>query len=402
MEKPQRLGTDERAQGLLERKLRQRMGRRQFIRQAGGSLLGAGVGGGLLAACGGGQKAAPSAAASSGKFAGQELRVAAWSGPYARSMREVFVPPFQEATGATVTIMDEWAEIVTKILAAPPTDPPFDLTIGEGYTQIYGIQKHLWLPVNYDNVPRIKDVYPWYLSDPAHDAESTSWGVPFGYAYEVIGYNKERVPFTPTSWADLWRPEVQGRLGMDGGFFNYALAPAAFLLGYDPATLQANTPQLDQVMAKTAELNVAVWYSSGAESVAALQNGDADILEMYIEDIGQLAVADPRYSWAFPKEGAMGWIDYYMPVRGTKVKDLAEAWCDHLLDPELQTQFAARHYYWMANEHYQIPGTKAQYFPKSNADMQQMGHEFDYDYWLPSFFDTNGVYTQFSKEVLKQ
>lgn len=392
-----------RVQRLREQSPPQAIDRREFLRRAGGTLLAAGFGGSLLAACGGGGGEEPPGE-TPGAFEGQELSVAAWSGPYARGFREVFVPSFEEVTGARVTILDEWAEIVDKILAAPKGDPPFDLAIGEGYTMIYGLQSDVWVPVNYDNVPRIKDVYPWYTEADEIDEEDDKYGVPFGYAYEVIGWNKEKLPgFNPTSWADLWRPEVQGRLGMDGGFFNYALAAAAFKLGIDAATLQADTPELDQVLAETAKLDVALWYTSGAQSVAALQAGDIDVVQMYIEDIGNLATSDPRFDWVFPVEGAMGWIDWYMPVRGAEEKkDLAEAFANQLLDPDLQTQFAARHYYWMANKNYQIPADKAEYFPRDNEELFQKGHLFDYDYWLPHFFDETGVYTRFSKEVLKR
>ncbi len=389
-----------RVQRLKEQSLPEAIDRREFLRRAGGTLLTVSVGGGLLAACGGAEEKPTGTPA---PFEGEELNVAAWSGPYARGFREFFVPSFEQATGARVTILDEWAEIVDKIIAAPKDDPPFDLAIGEGYTQIYGLQNKAWITVDYDNVPNSKDIYPWFFEADQIDAEDDAYGVPFGYAYEVIGWNKEKIPgFQPTSWADLWRPEVQGHLGMDGGFFNYALAAAAFKLGYDPATLEADTPELDQVLAESAKLDVALWYSSGAQSVAALQAGDIDVAQMYIEDIGNLATQDPTFDWVFPQEGAMGWIDYYMPVRGSQVKELAEAFANHLLDPGAQTEFAAHHYYWMSNQKYEIPGDKAQYFPRTDEELRQKSHMFDYDFWLPHFFDETGVYTRFSKEVLKR
>jgi spermidine/putrescine-binding protein len=136
--------------------------------------------------------------------------------------------------------------------------------------------------------------------------------------------------------------------------------------------------------------------------VAALQAGDIDVAQMYIEDIGNLATQDPTFDWVFPQEGAMGWVDYYMPVRGSKVKELAEAFANHLLDPGAQTEFAANHYYWMSNQKYEIPSDKAQYFPTTDEELRQKAHMFDYDVWLPHFFDETGVYTRFSQEVLKR
>ena len=332
-------------------------------------------------------------------FEGRTLRVAAWSGPYARSIREYFVPPFEEATGATVEILDEWTEQVDKILAAPADQPPFDLSIGEGYLMCYGLQNDVWLEVDYSKISRAGEIYPWYREADEIDCEDDAYGVPFGYGYSVLGFRESDLGFRPTSWEDLWRAEAQGKIALDQAFFNYGLAPAAQVQGIDPAALEAG-PEMDAVMAKTAELDVTLWYTAEAQVVNAFQTGDVAIAQMYIEGAQQLAEEDPGFDFIIPEEGSMGWIDYYMIVRGTTEVDLAHAFIDHLLDPDLQSRFAEDHLYWMANQDAAIPERRAELFPKTNEELAERAHMFDYDVWIPHYFDETGVYTRFSTEVL--
>src|SRR5262245_29605980 len=97
--------------------------RRQFL------TAGAALTAGLAAGCGrkrGGDK----------PFAGQELRVFVYAGGHERTMREEFVPRFEEATGATAILDPGWWGATAKLKTSPPGEPAFDLVITdatEGY-----------------------------------------------------------------------------------------------------------------------------------------------------------------------------------------------------------------------------------------------------------------------------
>lgn len=337
-------------------------------------------------------------------FEGRTLTVAAWSGPYARSFREIVAPPFEAATGAEVQVVEEWAEIVDKILSAPADAPPFDVTVGEGYVMCYGLANDAFEEVDWSLISRKGEILPAFMSaDEVDRCSDDAYGVPFGFGYQVLGFRSDLLGFTPSSWADLWRPEARGRIGLDQGFFNYALAPAAFVEGVDPASLPAEGPETDAVFARMKQLDVRLWYSSGAQLVNALKNGDVAIAEMYIEDARRLEEEDPRFDFVIPDEGAMGWVDYYLIARGTPNRDLAHAFLDFLLDPEIQTTFADEHWYWMSNRNYQVPTDAPEgLFPASNEELEERMRLFNYDVWIPHFFDEDGFYTRFSTELLGQ
>ena len=344
------------------------------------------------------------------QFQGQTLRVTAWSGPYADAIRDIMVPSFEDATGAEIVVIDEWETIVSRILAAPEDAPPYDLTITEGFTMFDGLESDLWLPIRYENVPNAVDIFPFFSSEESNievgGADGTKWGVPFAHGYQVIGYDKEDLGFTPTSWNDIWSDKVTGKIGADSGFFNYALGAAALDLGIDPNSGDAD--DIKAIIAHMAELkDRMVWFPTGAVSRANLLNDEADIQIMYIEDISPMAQDNPKFGWVYPEEGAMGWNDRWSVVRGTKVRDLAEAFANHMLDPNLQSAFSARETYWMSNSKYTPPSGREDEFPTSNEDLAARATLWDYAIWVPYFFDdtsVNGVpvYSTFATEALGQ
>ena len=344
------------------------------------------------------------------QFQGQVLRVTGWSGPYAQAIRDIMVPSFEEATGAEIVVIDEWETIVSRILAAPEDAPPYDLTVTEGFTMFDGLGSDLWLPIRYENVPNAVDLFPFFSSEQADrevgGEDGTKWGVPFAHGYQAIGYDKEELGFTPTSWSDLWSDKVTGKIGADSGFFNYALGAAALDLGIDPNSGDAD--DMVAIIDHMAELSPRmVWFATGAISRANLLNDEVDIQIMYIEDISPMSQDDPKFGYVVPEEGVMGWIDRFSVVRGTQVRDLAEAFANHMLDPNLQSAFAARETYWMANSKYTAPSGREDEFPTTNEDLAARSKLWDYAIWVPYFFDdtsVNGlqIYSLFATDVLGQ
>ena len=57
----------------------------------------------------------------------------------------------------------------------------------------------------------------------------------------------------------------------------------------------------------------------------------------------------------FPKEGFSGYYDYLMIARGTKKKDMAEAFINFALRPEIQSSFVQAQFNSVSNRHAKIP-----------------------------------------------
>ena len=114
----------------------------------------------------------------------------------------------------------------------------------------------------------------------------------------------------------------------------------------------------DEVIKKIQEWDAALWFNNSAEAAAALERGDIAISVEGIETAAPLVQSDPdNYGIVLPEDVA-GFIDYYVVVRGTKKRDMAEAFLNYLIDPDLQSKWAEEVPYWMSN-------TKVEYGPKA-------------------------------------
>src|SRR5262245_3402097 len=151
-----------------------------------------------------------------GPFAGRELRVFVYAGGHEKTMREVFVPRFEAATGATVTLHPGWWDGIPKLKAAPPGDPPFDLVITDATQGYAAARDGLFAQLNLANIPNHKALAPsaldnWVFRD--------RYGVTFPDSVMTLAYNKPRVSEPPARWADLLRPDLAGKLGLYGSFY---------------------------------------------------------------------------------------------------------------------------------------------------------------------------------------
>ena len=82
-------------------------------------------------------------------------------------------------------------------------------------------------PVDLNNIPNIKYI-------PSYFRKSFPWGVPTDYGKVGLGYRKDLMTETPTSWADLWdlAPKYSGKII----FTDYdvdVISVALLKLGYD-------------------------------------------------------------------------------------------------------------------------------------------------------------------------
>ena len=95
--------------------------------------------------------------------------------------------------------------------AAPNDEPPHLIGISEGYL---GRR-------NASALKNLDAVYPELLQ------KSQGYGVPATYSLVGIAYNTTLVKSPPLSWADLWKPEFKGKVGIARTSSNLGLATLA-------------------------------------------------------------------------------------------------------------------------------------------------------------------------------
>ena len=330
--------------------------------------------------------AAPAEPVTAKRFDGQEMTVAAYAGVYLETIKNVMGKKFTEDTGGEIDFVPVYGDYVSLIASAPPDRPPYDLTTCFTPDVIRGTAEGVWLPLRRENIPNAQDLNAWHLriSGVGFEGVDLTYSLPFVYVEVVLGYNKEVISFVPTSWADLWRPEVQGLIGLDTVYHHINTGLTALILDDQPGLGEMYTDEgRDAIIDKLNELDVALWWDVSAQATAAMERGDIAILAHAAEQISSLVRKNPdKFGMVVPKEGSANAPDYMCVVRGTEVRDMAEAFINYMLDPVLQAEWAEEVPYWMSNSKVEYGPIASQVIPPTNEEREALFFNVDWDQYL--------------------
>ncbi len=208
-----------------------------------------------------------------------------------------------------------------------PTSSSVELLIREGLVQ----------PIDLSKIPNFANVSA-HLVDPVYDP-GNQFTVPYQWGTLGIGYNKEVVGKEVTSWNDMWSFEgnvawVDDPQGM--------MSIALNLLGLDP-----NSKDAEEIAAAREFL---VEHGDNVRALAAddgqekLLSGEMDMVVEYSGDIFQIIInceASPeqgcadKFDFVLPVEGTIRWVDNLAIPADAPHYELALAFMDYILDPQV-------------------------------------------------------------------
>jgi spermidine/putrescine-binding protein len=329
-------------------------------------------------------------------FEGQELTVSTYSGLFEKNYINAIVKPFEKWSGAKVTVVPGWSELVAKIIASPPDQPPYDVLLGEGRLYTQARMNNLVLPINFDNIPNHKDIWPTLKN---YDGYRDRYGVPYQGSPAGLIYSTKRTPFTPTLWKDFTRPEVKGKISLDRAWWYENFYLTAYVMGQKKITGKWIVDHLDEIFevlkAKIAP-NVKIWFKGGADLFAFMEQGEVWMVPFYVGTAYQKKKEGMDIDIVFPKEGFNGYYDYQMVVRGTKKKELAEAFINFALRPEIQSDFARQQFNSVSNKYAKIPDELKWLIMNTNEEYERFS-VFDWEPIEPLY---KKIDERWNKEIL--
>lgn len=158
--------------------------------------------------------------------------------------------------------------------------------------------------------------------------DTINYIVPYQMGTQAIIYNTETVQTPPTSWADLWSPEYEGRIvAVDD---NRVIIGAALLtLGYD--VNDTDPGHLEEAKEKLLELmpNIRVFDSDSPKT--PLVAGDVDLGIVWNGEAFLTQTEDTRFEYVFPEEGSIIFYDGMAIPETAPHTDAAYAWFNYLL-----------------------------------------------------------------------
>jgi spermidine/putrescine-binding protein len=307
------------------------MTRRDWLRR------GAALGAAALAGCG-------PRGPTGGDFRGQELRVFVYAGGHEKQMREVFVPRFEQQTGATAVLDAGWWDAIPKLKASPPDRPPFDLLVTDATQGFPAARDGLFRQLDLDHIPNHKSLTPaaldnWVFRD--------RYGLTYPDAVMTLAYHKDAVAEPPARWGDLLRDGLNGRLGLYSSFYMslYTFACMKADAEGKPGTAHdAVRDDLDGVLhyARANRGRVKFWWPTSTDMTLGLLHGDCAAGNMHSPEMLQALKAEPKLGAVVPPAGRAFVQVFWAVPEGTKKADLAEQAINLLFSEEVQLELARR------------------------------------------------------------
>ena len=370
---------------------RARSSRRTFLAAAGAGTATALAGCSALAGGGGGNGSTAGESGSGPDFSGETLRVMVWSGNYADRFEETIKPMYEERTGGTLQVNRGWNEILAQIRSAPEDEPPFDVTITEGYFYLLGRADDLFLPVRSENVPNMDEVIDYYT-----DFRTTEFGVPIDGAPTTLIYRNDQ-GFEPSEWADLASDTVQNSngIGIDKGFWWFPQHDAAVAM--DEMELAGEVYDDEMTMEvfdyMGSEWPIQGWATSGEDIWQFFENGIIDYAQWYYEQTAFDIDDYDSLSHTAPERNS-GFVNHWCPVRGTDKRRMAEDFLNFLLDADTQTTWSENSPTLFTNENMEYATEKL------NQDLPNNSEEAGLIAW-PEFDYVNSNFSKFADRVSK-
>ena len=279
------------------------------------------------------------------------LTVSTWGGVTEEGIKAYVQPEFERLTGARLAYDIGGQGARYNKLMAQRANPPADVFFSTDEAVISGQKVGILTTASRKNVPNIADIEERVRTVKSGETDETIAGAPYTLIAYVPGYNPEKVTAPVTSWADLWRPEFQGKLAFASPV--HSQMPAFVILAAEMAGGSAEN--VDPGFKKLAELKPAKLTVFWTDWAPLTKSGDVTLateFDYYLE-----TMKDQKYpiEYAIPKEKGIGVPEYVSVVKGTKNQELAEAFLNLMLDPKVQAGFAASTYSGTTNRKAELP-----------------------------------------------
>lgn len=208
--------------------------------------------------------------------------------------------------------------------AMPNGEPPHLIGIKDGY-----IQK-----VEPEKIPNYRNVYPEFVR------KSQGYGVPVTYSLIGLAYNTQLVKNPPASWADLWKPEYKGLVGVPRASSNLGLGYLAIVA----KVFGGSEDRLDPAFQKTKELKPVVGRTPTILT-QLMERAEIGVAPLWNNDTATLVEKGMPIRFVKPDPGPVAIISFFSAISRTRQLDLVNEWLNDILSPEYQAHAADRPYY---------------------------------------------------------
>ncbi|MER5173798.1 ABC transporter substrate-binding protein [Thioclava kandeliae] len=257
------------------------------------------------------------------------LTFSSWGGVYQEAQRKVFLDPIEKEMGIKVReeTLTGLAEVRAQVLSGTVAWDIVDLGLEEC---AQGEKEGLFEPLDTSKIS---------FDGFDKDAYSQSWAAIIYYS-TVLAYNKETMgDDPPKNWTDFW--DTKKFPGARALYNKPQTMLEAALLADGVPKDQLYPLDVDRAFKKLEQIkdDVDVWWTSGAQSVQLLADGEVDMIAMWNGRVDALKAEGLPVDMTYD-QGTLS-MDCLAVPKGSKHKDLAMKVIGRMLSPDLQAHMPA-------------------------------------------------------------
>ena len=298
-----------------------------------------------------------------GAFAADELVAATFGGTWANVHKQILAPYFSKKTGATVVQSPMLAtEQIAKLTAAKGGQPPFDVAMLDDGPNIAAIDAGLVEKFDPSKAPNFASLAPGF---------QTEYGPAITMQAIGIAYNPKTVKTPPTSWADLWKPEYKGRVGITSLASTLGLAFLLDINRLEGGTEASMEPAFKKL--KTLLPNLAAVSANFGAHGALFQQNEIDIGVQNFNFAEELKAKGVPIEFVRVSTGTPAWKTTMHIVKGALKPDLAYSYIDSQLSTDVQGEMQKSPWNVIpTNSKVAYEGLVASKIAKTPADLDKM------------------------------
>jgi putative spermidine/putrescine transport system substrate-binding protein len=268
------------------------------------------------------------------------LKTTAWGGKWGEVMKGQVIPAFEKEFKCKVET-DSAFPYYPKLQATPKNAPLYDVLHTNTSEQWQAVVEGLVEPkLDAKAIPNLAEVYPYAVSDKICGVSAFTSAIGFGYRTDK-GFA------APTSWKDLADPKFAGVRGSYiipvNSLGQMHLMMLGKIYGKGLTDLDAAYKALEQLKPiKTYD------FTGGMEK--ALLSAEVNIGVLHDSGIYRYDGQNQPIAFAAPSEGVLSLEQVWNITPGTKMRELANAYIDYILRPDVQKTLAEAVWYSPSNK----------------------------------------------------
>jgi putative spermidine/putrescine transport system substrate-binding protein len=263
------------------------------------------------------------------------LKITTWGGKWGEIMKGEVLPAFEKEFKCTVQA-DQAFPFVPKLQASPRDNPVYDVLHANSNEQWKcQVEGLVGGKLSTRDVPNLKDVYPYAISDKIV-------GVSIFTSAIGLGYRTDKGLAPPKSWKDFADPKLAGQRG--GYLIPVNSLGQAHLLMLGQIYGKGFT-DLDAAYKALEALKPIKLYDFTGQMEKALLSGEVSVGVIHDSGVYRYEGTGQPVDFAIPSEGVLALEQVLNVTTGSKVKELAHAYIDFMLRPEIQKKLAEAVWY---------------------------------------------------------